>query len=92
MIAAMSPEQRILEQLVAYLVDHSESELSADEIETDVNFFDYGYLDSLGLAAFLAFVASKFDVRISDEDLVTRFTTLDSLAEHIASNSTEQTP
>lgn len=86
----MSPEERILEQLKAHVVDHSEEGLRPEDIEVEAGMFDSGYLDSLGMTLFLEFIASEYAVQISDEDLVGRLTSLDDLAKHIAQQQQQQ--
>ena len=82
--AAVHSTADVLAVLVGYLVEHAEQELSHDEVDTSANFFDYGYVDSLGIAAFLAFIEERFQVRISDEDLTIELTTLGAVARRVS--------
>jgi acyl carrier protein len=80
--ATTSPEvATVLGQLIAVVRANAEGRLAAADV--DANLFDYGYLDSVGLTAFLAAVEARFGVPISDEELVTRLTTLRAMATHV---------
>ncbi len=51
----------------------------------DVDLFDLGYVDSIGLVELLAFINRSFDVKIEDDDLLLdEFSTIDGMAEIIA--------
>ncbi len=82
----------ILAELIRYLVGREDQELQAEDVDSSANIFDYGYVDSLDIIAFIAFIEQRFSVHILDEDLVTRFTTLDALAQHVAESSSELDP
>jgi acyl carrier protein len=82
--ATISPEvAAVLAELTGVVVAGAEGRLAAADVDADANVFDYGYLDSVGLTAFLAAVETRFGVSISDEELVTRLTTLRAMAAHV---------
>lgn len=41
------------------------------EFQDDVHIFDYGYVDSFGAVRIIEFIAERFGVQITDQDLVT---------------------
>lgn len=81
---ADSPEvAAVVGQLIDVVVANADGHLAATDVDVDANVFDYGYLDSVGLTAFLAALEARFGVSISDEELVTRLTTLRAMATHV---------
>jgi acyl carrier protein len=51
----------------------------------DVNLFENGYVDSVGLAETLAFVEEEFGVQVPDEELLSDdFATIDGMAQVVA--------
>jgi acyl carrier protein len=46
--------------------------VSADDpgFSYDIDLFDCGYVDSVGLVELLAFIADRFEMEISDDDLL----------------------
>jgi len=85
-------EHEILAELIRYVVGREDQDLQAKDVDPSANIFDYGYVDSLGVLAFLSFLEQQFGARISDEDLIARFTTLGALARHVAGSSSGQYP
>ena len=69
------------------MVANAEGRLATADVDVDASVFDYGYLDSVGVTAFLAVVEARFGVTVSDEELVTRLTTLRAMADHVAPRS-----
>jgi acyl carrier protein len=80
-----SPDvEEVLGQLIDVVVATAEGRLAAADVDVDADVFDYGYLDSVGMTAFLAAIEQRFGVSVSDEALVTRLTTLRAMAAHVA--------
>lgn len=56
------------------LSDYIKTEFQIPDDDTDftydVNLFDYGYVDSLGAATIIAFVESKYNIEITQKDLM----------------------
>jgi acyl carrier protein len=51
----------------------------------DIDLFDEGYVDSVGLAEMLGFLEEEFGVEVPDTDLVSEeFTTIDGIARVVA--------
>lgn len=73
----------ILEDLRKCIVESSEGKLSAYEVDARARLYDHGYVDSLSTASLLAFIHQRYDVEISEVDLVGRLSSLDALARHI---------
>ncbi len=61
--------QEIKDTLFNYLLE--KYELSDDpDYATDVNLFDYGYLDSLGATELIMWIEDKYKIEISQKDIV----------------------
>ncbi len=55
------------------------------DFSDSVNLFDFGYVDSLGAAELMTFVAKRFEVRFDDADWVQRgLSTIDQIAAFVA--------
>jgi methoxymalonate biosynthesis acyl carrier protein len=55
------------------------------DFSDSVNLFDFGYVDSLGAAELMSFVAKRFDIRFEDADWVQRgLSTIDQIAAFVA--------
>jgi acyl carrier protein len=76
----------IAEALRAYLARISDGKLGAADIDLGAHLFDHGYVDSLSAVTFMAHVEERYGVRLDDLDLVERFTSLASLAEHLVAS------
>jgi acyl carrier protein len=63
-----------LEEVMRRLADfvRAEFRVAANDADfsDDVHLFDYGYVDSFGAVALIAFIAKEFGVQITDRDLV----------------------
>jgi acyl carrier protein len=74
-------ERDVADQLEDFLRNHFSISPSDPRFGRDVDLFDSGYVDSVGLAEMLAFVEDEFGVEVPDDDLVSdEFTTIDGIA------------
>ena len=71
-------------ELVDVLVRAIEGKFQHAEIDTAVNFFDYGYVDSLTAVVFLAEIEQRYGVEIDDVAVVERLNSVDALAAYVA--------
>ena len=74
---------RILDDLRECVVENSEGQLSACEVGVRARLYDHGYVDSLSAASLLEFIHRRYQVEISEVELVGRLSSLDALARHI---------
>ena len=72
-----------LQAIVSYLVETSESRLRVTDIDTDVDIFEYGYVDSLRVTKLFEFVEQRWGVVVPEAEIVGRLNTLKALAEFI---------
>lgn len=80
----------ILQQLDQFV--RTKFDISPDDPDfgVDVHLFDYGYVDSFGAQALIAFVEETFHVTVSDDDLVKfRMNTLNEINQFIAKRQAE---
>lgn len=71
----------IAERLEAFI--RTQYSISADDpgFTRDVDLFDLGYVDSIGLVELLAFISTSFEVEIEDDDLLSdEFSNIDGMA------------
>ena len=83
MAANVMTAESLVEDLRALLVEVSDGKLSARDIDSAANLFDFGYVDSLSGVMFLARIEEQWGVHIEDFDLVERLNTLDAGAAHV---------
>ena len=55
-----------------------------DDIDLGAPLFDYGYVDSLSSVSLIEMIRERYDVDVSEIDLVGRLNTLDALARFVA--------
>jgi acyl carrier protein len=77
----------VVESLRECLARSSDGKLEDAQIDVRGHLFDSGYLDSLRSADLIAFVESRYRVRIDERELVGRLCTLEALAREIQGRS-----
>jgi methoxymalonate biosynthesis acyl carrier protein len=60
----------IAERLRAHIAEEYAVPASDADFTLDVHLFDYGYIDSFGAVALVAFVQSEFQVTVSQSDRI----------------------
>jgi Acyl carrier protein len=60
--------QEIIKEIDSYVRSHFELEGDPD-YTTEINLFDYGYVDSLGASELIMFAEERFGVTISQRDI-----------------------
>lgn len=74
-------ESEVAARLEGFLRNHFSISPNDPRFGRDVDLFDGGYVDSVGLAEMLGFVEEEFGVEVPDDDLVSdEFTTIDGIA------------
>ncbi len=69
------------ERVEAYVREHFAISPTDPRFGRDIDLFDGGYVDSLGVAEMLEFVESEWGVEVSDEELLSdEFATIDGMA------------
>lgn len=53
-----------------YIVEHYEIDPNDSDFNDDVHLFEYGYIDSFGAVALIAFIEQTCSIKITNEDLV----------------------
>jgi len=71
--------------IVSYLVESSQNQLRATEIDTGVDIFEYGYVDSLRVTKLFEFIEERWGVVVPEVEIVGRLNNLKALAEFIDS-------
>ena len=74
-----------LQAIIAFLVENSENKLRVADIDTDVDIFEYGYVDSLQVTKLFDFVEERWSVVVPEVEIVGRLNTLKALADFIDS-------
>jgi methoxymalonate biosynthesis acyl carrier protein len=75
----------IAERLRAHIVELYNVPASDVDFTNDVHLFDYGYLDSFGAVALVAFVESEFHVVVSQADRIAyAMNTINEIAEFVS--------
>ena len=65
-----------------YIVEHHELDPNDPDFNNDVHLFEYGYLDSFGAVALVAFIEQTCSIKISNEDLIVHpLNTINEIAE-----------
>ena len=82
-IRSAQGSEQLRDELIDVLVRVTEGKFERAEIDPTVNFFDYGYVDSLTAVVFLAEIEDRYGVEIDDVDVVERLNTVDALAAHV---------
>ncbi len=59
----------ILYALDAFVREHFEIEADDEDYSTDVNLFDYGYVDSMGATEIILFAEERFGIHITQKDV-----------------------
>ena len=59
----------IIDQLDAFVRDHFEVEDGDEDYSTEVNLFDYGYVDSMGATEIVLFAEERFGIHITQKDV-----------------------
>lgn len=83
----LEPSAAVVESLRECLARSSDGKLEVEQIDVRGHLFDSGYLDSLRSADLIAFVESRYRVRIDERELVGRLCTLEALAREIQGRS-----
>lgn len=74
-------ETEVAERIEAYAREHFAISSTDPRFGRDVDLFDGGYVDSLGLAEMLEYLESEWGVAVSDEELLSdEFATIDGMA------------
>jgi acyl carrier protein len=74
-------EREVADRLEDFLRNHFSISPSDPRFGRDVDLFDGGYVDSVGLAETLGFIEGEFGVEVPDGDLLSdEFTTIDGVA------------
>jgi len=60
----------IMGELRAFLRKEFKIAETDGDFTDDVHLFDYGYVDSFGAVAMIAFIEGRYGVKITDQDLV----------------------
>ena len=78
----MNPQAGIADRIEAFVRTAFDVSPSDDGFGRDVDLFELGYVDSVGFAELLAFIAEEFGVDIPEEDLLSEgFTRIDGMAD-----------
>lgn len=78
-------ETQVAERIEAFVRDSFEVAADDPGFGRDVDLFEGGYVDSIGLTEMLAFIESEFGAEIPDEDLASdQFMTIDGIASIVA--------
>jgi acyl carrier protein len=73
--------QAIAERIEAFIRSQFEIDPNDDGFDRTVDLFELGYVDSVGFAELLAFLAEEFDVEVPEEDLLSdEFLRIDGMA------------
>lgn len=63
-----------MEEIIQYLEQHIreryEIEEDDEEFSTDVHLFDYGFIDSIGATALIAFIEKTYNIQVTNQDLM----------------------
>lgn len=80
------PYDDVLFRLKSFVADMSE--LSIDVIDDTEDIFECGYVDSLSSVELLSIIEREYRLRIAEEVLADRLSTLSAIAEHITTLGT----
>ena len=73
--------QQVKDDLRAFVKTRFEIADTDADFDDEVHLFDYGYVDSFGAVEILTHIDEKFNVKISDEDLIIHpLNTIDEIA------------
>ena len=61
---------QVMDELRAYVRKTFEVPPDDSEFTDDVHLFDYGYIDSFGAVDLTTFVQERFEIKVSDSDLI----------------------
>ncbi len=61
--------EEITAALDAFVREHFEIEADDEDYSTDVNLFDYGYVDSMGATEIILFAEERFGIHITQKDV-----------------------
>ncbi len=76
----------VLLRLKTFVVEMSDG-LSLDVVDHGEDIFECGYVDSLTSVDLLSIIEREYGLRIAEEHLASRLSTLSALAQHIAAPS-----
>ena len=62
--------EKIKDAIRRHIIEHHGLDSSDPDFNDDVHLFEYGYIDSFGAVALIAFVEETCGIKISNEDLV----------------------
>ena len=60
----------VMDDLRTFIREKFEIDDNDPEFSDDVHLFDYGYVDSFGAVTIITFIHDRFNVEITDEDLI----------------------
>jgi D-alanine--poly(phosphoribitol) ligase subunit 2 len=60
----------LLQELETYIRTRYEIEDDDDDFDVDVHLFDYGYIDSIGATALIAYIEKTYNVQVTQQDLM----------------------
>jgi D-alanine--poly(phosphoribitol) ligase subunit 2 len=60
----------VLDELEQHIRTRYEIEEDDSDYTVDVHLFDYGFIDSIGATALIAHIESKYDIRVTNQDLM----------------------
>ncbi len=61
--------EEIIAALDAFVRGHFEIEADDEDYSTDVNLFDFGYVDSMGATEIILFAEERFGIHITQKDV-----------------------
>lgn len=61
--------EEIIAALDAFVREHFEIEADDEDYSTDVNLFDFGYVDSMGATEIILFAEERFGVHVTQKDV-----------------------
>ncbi|MGH2960827.1 MAG: acyl carrier protein [Solirubrobacterales bacterium] len=74
-------EPELAERLESFVRDSFDVTPGDDHFGRDIDLFEQGYVDSVGLTELLAFMEEEFQVEVPEDDLLSdEFATIDGMA------------
>ena len=71
----------VIYQIAVFVREQNGISVDDPGFSCDVDLFDCGYVDSVGLVELLAFIVDRFEVEIGDDDLLSdAFSTINGMA------------
>lgn len=60
----------IAKQLEAHIRERYEIEPDDEDFSLDVHLFDYGFIDSIGATALIAYIEQTYGIEVTNQDLM----------------------